>query len=315
MASILLTGATGFLGRHARPVLEAAYGAEAVAAVSSAEYDLMDHDAVEAMFMAIKPEAVVHFAAYTGGIGTNRKFPADFYYVNTLLTAHVFEAAARHRVRKLVYPVGSCAYPTSAASPLVETELWNGYPAMENAGYSMAKKSGIVAGQAYRSQHGLDATVIVCGNLYGEYSNFTRDGSQVASAMIRRYYDAKVSGASRVEMWGTGKPLRDFVHGADIARLIPFFIDSYHDSNPINVATGRGVSIRELAETIAELIGFKGEIFWDSGKPDGHMAKVLSVARLESLGMNCPTGLHEGLSRTVRWFLSNVETGGDGIRL
>ena len=215
--TILLTGASGFLGRHTRPVLEARYGADNVVAVNARDYDLMDRAQVDRMFAAIKPDVVVHYAAYSGGIGANRAYPADFYYRNTILTAHVFDAAARSGVQKLVYPMGGCSYPAKATSPIDESQLWNGYPQPESAGYSTAKMMGTVAAKSYRSQYGLNATVVVPGNMYGEYDNFEAQNSHVIPAMVRRYYEAKLSGANRIEMWGSGRPTRDFVYAGDVA--------------------------------------------------------------------------------------------------
>ncbi|MGI8526698.1 MAG: NAD-dependent epimerase/dehydratase family protein [Pseudolabrys sp.] len=312
---ILLTGATGFLGRHTRPVLEATYGAENVMAVSSRDYDLMDRAAVERMFGELRPEVVVHLAGYSGGIGANRTSPADFYFRNPVLTALTFDAAARHKVKKLVYPMGGCSYPANAASPIGEDELFCGYPQNESAGYSAAKMMGVVAARTYRQQYGLNATVIVPGNMYGEYDNFAPLDSHVIPAMIRRYYEARRSGAKVVEMWGTGKPQRDFVYAADVAKCIPFFIDSYDAIGPINVSTGTRISIKELAEAIADVTGFDGEIRWDAAKGDGQMVKIYAVDRLNALGLSCDTPLRDGLKRTAVWLAANYATRGDGLRL
>lgn len=312
---ILVTGATGFLGRHTRPILERRYGKKNVVGVNSADYDLMDPGAVKRMFDDVKPEVVVHYAAYCGGIGANRKYPAKFYYNNTLLTALVFDAASRHDVKKLVYPMGGCSYPAEAKSPIGEEQLWNGYPQTDSAGYATAKMMGLVAARCYRDQHGLNTTIIIPGNMYGEYDNFHPLDSHVIPAMIRRYHEAKLNGVNRVEMWGTGAPQRDFVYAGDVARTIPFFIDSYDEVGPVNVSTGSTASIKELAEIIAELVGYAGEIFWDTSKPDGQMVKIYSVERMRSLGLSCETPIKEGLKRTIDWFSANYACRGDGLRL
>jgi GDP-L-fucose synthase len=312
---ILLTGATGFLGRHTQPVLEAHYGAENVVAVSSRDYDLMDRAAVDRMFGELRPNVVVHLAAYSGGIGANRTYPADFYFRNTILTALTFDAAARFKVEKLIYPMGGCSYPAKAASPIREDELFRGYPQNESAGYSTAKMMGVVAARTYREQYGLKATVIVPGNMYGEYDNFAVLDSHVVPAMIRRYYEARLTGANVVEMWGTGKPQRDFVYAADVARCIPYFIDSYDDIGPINISTGTSITIKELAETIADVTAFDGEIHWDTTKGDGQMVKIYAVDRLKALGLSCDTPIKDGLRRTTEWLVANYATRGDGLRL
>lgn len=312
---ILLTGATGFLGRHTRPILEQRYGKKNVIGVNSAHYDLMDPAAVKRMFDDVKPDVVVHYAAYSGGIGANRKYPATFYYNNILLTALVFDAASKHDVRKLVYPMGGCSYPAEARSPIDEEQLWNGYPQTDSAGYSTAKLMGLVAARSYRDQYGLNTTVIIPGNMYGEYDNFHRLDSHVIPAMIRRYHEAKFNGANRVEMWGTGSPQRDFVYAGDVARTIPFFIDSYDEVGPVNISTGSTASIKELAETIAALVGYAGEIVWDASKPDGQMVKIFGVDRMRSLGLSCDTPIKDGLKRTIDWFSANYASRGDGLRL
>lgn len=312
---ILLTGASGFLGRHTRPVLEGRYGAANVVSVSSANYDLMDRRAVDAMFEAVKPDIVVHYAAYSGGIGANSAFPADFYFRNTILTANVFDAAVRAGVKKLVYPMGGCSYPAAARSPIDESQLFQGFPQKESAGYSTAKMMGVVAAQSYRKQYGLNATVIIPGNMYGEYDNFHPRDSHVVPAMIRRYYEAKLNNAPFVEMWGTGAPERDFVYAGDVARMVPFFIESFDESGPVNISSGTRTPIKELAITIAKVAGYEGDIRWDTSKPDGQMVKIFDTAKMSSLGLSCPTPLSEGLERTAAWLAKNYANRGDGLRL
>lgn len=312
---ILLTGASGFFGRQTQPILEARYGAERIVGVNSSNYDLMDLDAVERMFDDIVPDTVVHYAVYSGGIGSNCAYPGDYYYRNTILTAHVFEVAARRNIKKLVYPIAGCCYPADAVSPIDEDQLWKGYPQAESACYSTAKLMGLVAARSYAQQHGLNATVIIPGNMYGEYDNFNSFDSHVVPAMIRRYYEAQLKGIDRVEMWGSGTPQRDFVYAGDVAAIIPFFIESFDDIGPINLSTSSRTSIRELAETIAELVGFEGEITWDTTKPDGQMIKIFSTERLKNLGPSCDTSLHEGLQRTIDWFSAHYGDRSDGLRL
>ena len=312
---VLLTGASGFLGRHILPVLRQAYGEEHVAGVSSKDYDLMTPNGVDRMLAEHTPEILIHFAGVCGGIGANRAYPADLYFRNTVLMALAFEAAARHRVKKIVYPIGSCSYPAQAESPMSEQQLWTGYPQAETASYSAAKLMSIVAGNAYRQQYGVETVVVVLGNAYGEYASFRELESQVVQATIRRFFEARLKGVDTVTMWGSGRPKRDFVYAGDIARTIPFFIDHYSDSSPINIASGKATSIRELAEATAELVEFKGRIAWDQDKPDGQMMKLFDVTRLHSLGLSCDTPLRTGLKLTSDWFANNYATRGDGLRL
>ncbi len=312
---IVVTGATGFLGRHLMPILVKLYGEKQVIGLSSKDYNLMDPIQVRRMFEECKPEVLIHLAAYVGGIGANRDFPADFFYRNILLTTLVFQAAMEYGVKKLIYPIGGCSYPATATSPIDESQMWNGYPQPESAGYAMAKKMGLVASISYRQQYGLNSVVIIPGNMYGEYDNFRINESHVIPAMIRRFFEAKRAGAKQVVMWGTGKPVRDFVYAGDVAAAIPFFIENYNSSDPVNISSGTRTSIKELAETIKELIGYQGEIVWDTSKPDGQMVKIFDVTRMKSLGLSCPTPLREGLKRTIAWFEKNYDIRSDGIRL
>lgn len=312
---IVVTGASGFLGRHLMPILLQRYGKENVFGISSKDYDLMDPVQHRRMFQELKPEVFVHLAAYSGGIGANRDYPADFYYRNTLLTALGFQYAAEFKVRKMVYPMGGCSYPADAVSPIGEMQMWKGFPQPESAGYSCAKKMGIVAGMSYRKQYGLKSAVIIPGNMYGEYDNFRTNESHVVPAMIRRYYEAKLKGDKEIYMWGTGKPVRDFVYAGDVAAVIPFFIEEYDSDDPVNISTGTTTTIKELAGTIRELVGISAEIKWDTSKPDGQMVKIFGVERMKSLGLDCPTTLRDGLKKTIDWFIENYSAKSDGIRL
>ena len=312
---IVVSGATGFLGRHLIPVLEGRYGAESVIGLSSRDYDLMNPEQVKRMFSDHKPDVLIHLAAYSGGIGANSAYPADFYYRNTLLTALMFQEAASNKVRKMIYPMGGCSYPATAGSPIDESQMWSGFPQAESAGYSTAKKMGIVASMSYRAQYGLSSVVVIPGNMYGEYDNFRTEESHVIPAMIRRYYEAKHSGDKQIVMWGTGKPRRDFVYAGDVAAVFPYFIDQYDSSDPVNISTGSATSIRDLAELIRGATGFRGEIVWDTSKPDGQMEKIFDVKRLGQLGLSCNTSLRDGLSRTIDWFTRNYASRTDGMRL
>lgn len=312
---IVVTGATGFLGRHLLPILEETYGRDRVVGLSRRDYDLLDPRAVRQMFDERRPDVLVHLAAYSGGIGANRAFPADFYYRNTLLTSLTFEEAARNKIGKLVYPMGGCSYPASATSPISEEQMWQGFPQADSAGYSCAKKMGLVASWAYRQQYGLNSVVLIPGNMYGEFDNFRTTESHVVPAMIRRYYEAGLNNLPRVEMWGTGKPQRDFVYAGDVARLIPWFIENYDSSEPVNLSSGMATPIRELAEQIRDLTGFGGDIVWDSTKPDGQMIKIFDVKRMNGLGLSCTTPLAQGLEKTIGWLQTNYASHGDGIRL
>jgi GDP-L-fucose synthase len=192
--------------------------------------------------------------------------------------------------------------------------MWNGYPQEESSGYSMAKKMGIVAANVYRKQYGLDSTVLIPGNMYGEFDNYRNAESHVIPAMIRRFYEAKLNKTDKLLMWGTGKPERDFVYAGDVARCMLFFLE-HPQSSPINLSSGTTTSIRELSSLVAEIVGYSGKIEWDETKPDGQMVKIFDTKRMKSLGLNCHTPLNVGIRKAYEWFTKNYQNRSDGIRL
>ncbi len=311
---IVVTGATSFLGSHVMPALKNAFPQAEIIGLCSRDYDLTKEPQVVRLFEDLKPDCLIHLAAYVGGILANRDFPADFFHRNALMTTLVFHYAAVYKTRKMIFPMGGCSYPHDAKSPISEDQMWNGYPQSESAGYSMAKKMGIVASISYRKQYGLNSVVLVPGNLYGEYDNYHREHSHVIPAMIRRYFEATQNGLPEVQMWGSGKPTRDFVYAGDVGALFPWFVENYDSSEIINISSGTRTSIRELAETIKKHTGYSGEIKWDASKPDGQIDKIFDVSRLKALGLSCNTSLDEGLRRTVAWFAGNYHKEG-AIRL
>ena len=299
---ILVTGARGFLGSHLVPIISRDKENEVVS-VSSLDFDLTNFDETMKCLYEHKPDVIFHLAGLSGGIGANLSRPEEFYFVNTLLIANMFQAASKFHVEHLIVPIGGCSYPSNAKSPIKEEEMWSGFPHGASAAYSSAKKMAIVAAQAYRSV-GLNSTILVPGNMYGEYDNFSLNDSHVIPAIIRKIYEAKFSGEKKITMWGGGKPLRDFVYAGDVADIMSKVI-SKSIIGPINISTGTSVSIKELTEIIASKMKFQEEIFWDITKPEGQSIKIFDVTKLEKLRFKCNTSLATGLERTISWFESN----------
>ncbi len=306
---ILVTGATGFMGHHVVAALRGAFGDAAILAVGSRDADLLRPGEPDRLLRETRPDGVVHLAAKSGGILANREQPADFFYENVVMNTHVFEAAFRHGAKKFLTFMGGCSYPARAVSPIGEGQMWEGFPQMESAGYSMAKKMNLVQSWAYRVQHGFNSVVLIPGNVYGEWDNFNEREAHAVPALIRRCVEARERNAPRIAVWGSGRPVRDFVYAGDVAALVPWFLEHYDSSEPVNLSTGRGISIRELAGILCRLAGYAGGIAWDETKPDGQMEKIFDVSRLRGLGLSCPTPLEEGLRRTLDWFLAARKDG------
>jgi len=298
---VLVTGAHGFLGRHVVQALKEGTSCEVIA-VGRRDHDLLAPGQAEAMLDRYHPDAVVHLAAKVGGIMANLNRPAEFFRENLMINTMVFDACYRAGVRKFLTFIGGCSYPTNVPSPIAETSMWEGYPAPQSAPYSLAKRMMLVQSRAYREQFGFDSVVLIPGNVYGEHDNFNQEYSHVIPALIRRFVEAAEQSLPEVTCYGSGRPTRDFVYARDVAALVPWFLENYDSSDPVNLSTGTRVSIRELAETVREVTGYPGAIRWDTAKPDGHLDKIFDVSRLHELGLSCDTPLRTGLQNTVRWF-------------
>jgi len=302
--TILIFGSTGFLGSHLIPKI-ASSNLDHVA-LSSKDGNLERFENVRSLLEFYKPEIVVNLAAYSGGIGANRKYPADFYYRNSLITAHVYEAAAKVGcVRKIIYPIGGCSYPASATSPINEEQLWGGFPHEASAAYSTAKMMGTVAATAYEKQYGISSQLLIPGNMYGEFDNFSLEDAHVVPALIRKFFEASKSAASSVVTWGSGIAKRDFVYAGDVAEVTLQLIVSRQIYPIMNISTGTTTSIRELVETISAVAGFDGEIVWDKDKGDGQLVKIFDTRRMERLGFCCSTAIDFGIKRTYDWYSAN----------
>jgi GDP-L-fucose synthase len=297
MSRVLVTGGGGFLGSHLVERLERA-GHDVVTA-RRRDYDLTRWDDAERLFADAAPELVFHLAAEVGGIGANRANPGRYWYANLMMGAHVLELSRVNAVRKLVVAGTVCAYPKFTPVPFREETLWDGYPEETNAPYGVAKKSVLVGAQAYRDQYSLDAVFLLPANLYGPRDNFDLETSHVIPALIRKMLEAH----DEVVLWGDGSPTREFLYVDDCAEAFELAAERYDGSEPVNLGTGREISIRELAEQIADLTGFEGEIVWDTSMPNGQPRRSLDAAKAEQLfGFTSHTSLHQGLERTVAWY-------------
>jgi GDP-L-fucose synthase len=301
--AVVITGGAGFVGSAMVRDLEA-LGAE-VRIVRSAEHDLRDPRATrEAVDGA---QLVVHLAANVGGIGFNRRNPAPLVYDNMMMAGNVFEQSRQAGVQKLVSACTVCAYPKFTPTPFSEDDLWNGYPEETNAPYGLAKKMMLVLSDSYRRQYDFDSVVPMVVNLYGPNDHFSLEDSHVIPAMIRKLREATVAGSPQVMMWGSGNPSREFLYVDDAARALALAAEHLQTSDPVNVGTGVETRIRDLAETIARLSGYEGELVWDASKPDGQPTRCLDVSRArELMGFEAEIGLEEGLRRTVGWFRESL---------
>ena len=293
----LVTGGGGFLGSHLVERLEQA-GHEVVVA-RRRDYDLTRYEDAERLFADARPELVFHLAAEVGGIGANRENPGRYWYANLMMGAHVLELSRVHSVGKLVIAGTVCAYPKFTPVPFSEDDLWNGYPEETNAPYGVAKKSVLVGGQSYREQYGLNAIFLLPANLYGPRDNFDLQTSHVIPALIRKMVDA----SGEVVLWGDGSPTREFLYVDDCADGLLLAADRYDEPGPVNLGTGVETSIRELAETVADVTGFTGELVWDTSMPNGQPRRQLDATRAERLfGFRAATTLRAGLEKTVAWY-------------
>jgi GDP-L-fucose synthase len=272
---------------------------------SRTEVDLANTKAVEDFFRAERPGVVVMAAAKVGGIKANNDQPVEFLLENLQIQNSVIPAAHKHGVRKLLFLGSSCIYPKFAPQPIAEEALLGGPLEPTNEAYAIAKIAGIELCQSYAREYGANFISVMPTNLYGPNDNFDLVTSHVLAALLQKAHEAKISGAREIVVWGSGKPRREFLHVDDLAAACVFLLQKYDDPEIINVGTGEDVSIRELAELICEIVGFKGELAWDANKPDGTPRKLLDISKIRRLGWTPSISLREGIARTYEWFLKN----------
>jgi GDP-L-fucose synthase len=303
-ARVFIAGHRGLVGSAIVRRLQRNHSVD-VQTATREQLDLRDQMAVNYWFKANRPEYVYLVAGTVGGIMANSTRPAEFIYDNMMIHATVVQAAHLYQVKKLLYLGSSCIYPRNCEQPMTEAQLLTGALDPTNEAYAIAKIAGIKLCQAYRTQYGDDFISAMPTNLYGPNDNFDLTASHVLPAMIRKFHDAKLSGANEVVIWGTGSPRREFLHVDDLADACVFLMDRYDEAPHINVGTGEDLSIRELAELVGSIVHPSAALTFDTSKPDGMPRKLLDVSRLHSLGWKHRITLRDGIASTYQWFLEN----------
>jgi GDP-L-fucose synthase len=301
----MVTGGAGFLGSFLVEKL-AAQGCADVFVPRSKTYNLVDLSAVQRLYKDARPDIVIHLAAKVGGIGANQHQPATFFYENLMMGAQMMECGRLHGIEKFVAVGTACAYPKYTPVPFTEEQLWNGYPEETNAPYGLAKKMLLVQAQAYRAQYGFNAIFLLPINLYGPRDNFDMATSHVIPALIRKCAEAQVRHQPQITLWGDGSATRGFLYVEDCAEAIMLATERYDSSEPVNIGSSDPeISIKELALIISRLIGYRGEILWDTSKPNGQPRRSLDTAKAYKLfGFRAKTPFEEGLKRTIQWYRS-----------
>jgi GDP-L-fucose synthase len=298
---VVVTGGAGFMGSRVVDRLKSS-GAE-VFVPRSRDYNLVDGAAVKRLFKDARPELVIHAAAVVGGIGANRANPGRFFYENLMMGAQCLEEARLSGTKKFIAVGTICAYPKFTPVPFKEEDLWTGYPEETNAPYGLAKKMLLVQSQAYRQQYGFNSIFLLPVNLYGPGDNFDPASSHVIPALIRKVVEAKRDGKDEIEVWGTGRATREFLYVDDCAEAIVLAAERYDGSEPVNIGAGFEISIKDLAEQIVKLAGFKGRLRWDATKPDGQPRRCLDTSRAtREFGFKASTPFEKGLAATIEWY-------------
>ena len=304
---ILLTGGVGFLGRFVfKKLLEGGVKEDDIFIPRIKNYDLRKKE--DCLEITKGKDIVIHLAAKVGGINFNKENPATTFYDNASMALNIIDASYKNNVKKFVGIGSVCEYPKFTPVPFQEAHLWDGYPEETNAPYGLAKKMMLVQSQAYRQQYGFNAIHLLLINMYGPGDNFNLDTSHVIAALIKKVADAKKEGKDYIEVWGTGKATREFLYVEDAAEAIILATEKYDKPDPVNIGSGTEISIKDLVETICRLMDFRGEIRWDSSKPDGQPRRRLNVSRAEKeFGFRAQTNFEIGLQKTIEWYRSLSE--------
>ena len=302
---ITITGGKGFLGSHLLKEFESC-GCLNIKVADLPEYNLTDIADIRRMYEKTKPQIVIHLAAKVGGIGFNQDKPAELFYDNLIMGSQLLHEAYLGNIEKFVALGTVCAYPKFTPVPFKEEDIWNGYPEETNAPYGLAKKMMLVQSQAYRQQYGFNSIFLLPVNLYRPGDNFDPRSSHVIPALIKKCFDAIDANADKIEVWGTGAATREFFYVEDAAEAIYLATLSYNKSDPVNLGAGSEISIKEIANIIAELSGFHGQIIWDKSKPDGQPKRMLDTSKaMKEFGFIAKTDIKTGLIKTIKWYKNN----------
>jgi len=301
MKKILITGSKGFLGHHLVKRLSEKYE---LLTPSSSELDIQNLVSLKEFIARQKPNIVIHLAAVCGGIGANKKSPADFFLKNSLMSLNILSACNEFKIEKLITLGSVCSYPKFTEVPFKEENIWNGYPEETNAPYGIAKKNLLVGCQAYRDQYGCNFIHLIPVNMYGEYDDFDLESSHVIPALIRKFHHAKTYNLGSVTVWGDGSASREFLYAGDCAEAIEKSLLNYNSSEPVNIGTGSEITIKELVTKIAKVVGFEGHIIYDKTKPNGQPRRCLNTTLAkEKFDFTSKTSLDEGLEKTYSWYV------------
>ncbi len=302
---IVITGGAGFVGAFVVDILKTK-GFKNIFIPRRKDFELTHESEVQRLYREQKPDVVLHLAAEVGGIGANRDNPGRFFFANLAMGMHLIEQARINKIKKFVQIGSICAYPKFTPVPFKEADLWNGYPEETNAPYGVAKKALLVMAQSYRQQYNLNAIYLLPVNLFGPADNFHPHSSHVIPALIRKCVEARLAGAKSITAWGTGKVSREFLYVEDCAEGIVLALEKYDSPEPMNLGSGREITIKDLTELVAKLSRFEGQIIWDPTKPDGQPRRCLDVTRAkDTIGFTAKTTLEAGLKKTIDWFESH----------
>ncbi len=303
---VVVTGGAGFLGRVVVQQLKAK-GCRHIEVPRSKDFDLRKTSAIRKLYRQAKADMVIHLAAVVGGIGANQQNPGKFFYDNLMMGVELIEQARKFQIPKFVALGTICAYPKFTSVPFKEKDLWTGYPEETNAPYGLAKKMLLVQSQAYRQQYGFNSIYLLPVNLYGPGDNFSLDTSHVIPALIRKCVEAKAAGHKSITVWGTGEATREFLYVDDAARGIVLAAEKYNGPEPVNLGAGFEISIKDLVQLIVKLTGFKGDVIWDTSKPDGQPRRCLDTSRAQKeFGFKAKVGFEQGLKGTIGWYVHNL---------